>query len=357
MLIEINLKRVVAGLAFVATALLGSVPTTHAQEPTASIKGKKIVQLGIVVDDIEKTARYLSEILGVPAWEFIDLDADKFESVIMHDKFLGDNAKTHLRAASGHVMSYQFELLQPVSGQSTHMEFMKRHGEGIHHISIAPVSDDEYARMIAGFKKADIEIEMQALLGGAYTFAYMDTVDELGLLFEFFKVDHTATSTTEAFGSYQFDGEGIIDEENLSIAQIGIVVENARKAAEQYETLLGIGPWTFADQSVLDGQDNGNVTVGTATHEGLQFQLIQPGNGPSLFEEYLNQHGNGIHHIGLKSTQPAEAAASDIALKLLKRKIDGLELRTVAMGDTKTIFLVPQGQFSGIIFSLTGAVS
>ena len=355
--VEIYLKRIAIGLTYVAIALLGSVHTALAREPAASIEGKPIVQLGIVVNNIKNTARYLSEVLGVPAWEFIDLDADKFESVIMHDKFLGDSAKTHLLAASGQVMGYQFELLQPVSGQSTHMEFLKRHGEGIHHVGIAPVSDDEYASMIAGFKKADIGIEMQALLGGAYRFVYLDTVDELGLLFEFFKVDQTAASEIKPFDSYQFGGKGVVGGENRGIAQIGIVVENAAKAAAQYETLLGIGPWSFVDQPVLDEQDRGSVTVGTATHEGLQFQLIQPASGSSLFHEYLKRHGDGIHHIGLQSTQPGTTATSDIGRELLTRKINGVELRTVVLGDTRTIFLVPEGRTPGIIISLIAAGS
>ena len=357
MSIDILIGGVLTGLVLVALALPGSRQTALAQEPAPGIDGKPFVQLGIVVDDLKNTARYLSEVLGVPAWDFIDLDADKFENVVMHDKFLGDSAKTHLLAASGQAMGYQFELLQPVSGQSTHMEFLERHGEGIHHIAIAPVTDDDYADMIAGFEKAGIEMEMRALLGGAYSFAYLDTVDELGLLFEFFKVDQGAASEIKPFGGYQFDGDAILGGENRGITQIGIVVENAAKAAAQYETLLGIGPWSFVDQPVLDEQDRGSVTVGTATHEGLQFQLIQPASGSSLFHEYLKRHGDGIHHIGLQSTQPGTTATSDIARELLTRKINGVELRTVVLGDTRTIFLVPEGRTPGIIISLITAGS
>ena len=33
---------------------------------------------------------------------------------------------------------------------------------------------------------------------------------------------------------------------------------------------------------------------------GLQLELIQPNEAPSTWRNYLNEHGEGIHHINLK---------------------------------------------------------
>lgn len=338
-----------------------SITNTLSQEPAANIKGKKIVQIGIVVKDIEKSAKRLSEIFGVPSWEFIDLTADKFENVVMHDKFLGNTAKTHLRVASGIVMGYQFELLQPVSGQSTHMEFLKKHGEGIHHIAIAPISDDEFTKMVAGFKNAGIEVEMQGLLGGIFTFTYMNTVDDLGLFFEFFKKDPTTKNTIPRYGGYKFDGAGVLDGRNMIIANVGIVIHDVRKAAKKFEELLGIGPWKFHEVQISNGiirkqpigHNNVSVMIATATHEGLQFELIQPVNGPSIHREFLEKHGNGIHHLSLRRIKQDDTQTHDIDLKLLKEEGIGVEMQGIIFGGTSMFtYLSSQEQLSGIIFEM-----
>ena len=340
--------------------VLGLSSVAFAKEPAAT-KGKKIVQIGIVVKDIEKSAKRLSEIFGVPSWDFIDLAEDKFENVIMHDKFLGDTARTHLRAASGFVMGYQFELLQPVSGQSTHMEFLKKHGEGIHHIGIAPISSDEYAKMLAGFKKAGVEVEMQADLGRLFTFTYMNTVDDLGLLFEFFKKDPTSKSTIPRYGAHKYDGTGVLGGRDLIISHIGIVVQDVRKTAKRYEELLGIGPWEFRDVPISNGimhdqpigHNDVSVKIATAAHEGLGFELIQPVSGPSTHREFLEKHGNGIHHISFRSLTQGDAHTYDAVRELMKKEGIGIEMRGVAFdGTVEFTYLASQEQLSGVIFEV-----
>jgi len=38
--------------------------------------------------------------------------------------------------------------------------------------------------------------------------------------------------------------------------------------------------------------------IGAETHlDGLDFELIQPVSGPSIYQEFLDTHGEGIQHI------------------------------------------------------------
>jgi len=91
-------------------------------------------------------------------------------------------------------------LLEPVKGPSTHMEFLKKYGEGIHHVSFGRIKDHD--EVIAAMVGQGIEIESTGLLGGAATFTYMSTQQELGTIFEFVKVDPEAKSTITPYGFY-----------------------------------------------------------------------------------------------------------------------------------------------------------
>ena len=360
--IEKNPKNMIVALASVTLALLLSVSTALALEPVINFKGKKIVHVGIVVKDVEKSTKRLSEIFGVPSWTYMDLTADMFGDVVLHDKYVGDQAKTHLRIANGAVMGFQFELMQPVSGRGTHAEFLKKHGEGVHHISISPLPPAEHDEMVAGLKNAGIEVEMQGVLGKATTFTYLNMVDALGLILEIYKSDPNVKSTVRPSGGYKFDGAAAVDVNNKKIAQIGMVVPDVRKAAKRYEELLGIGPWEFIDVPISNGvlhdqpigHDDVSVTIALATHEGLGLELVQPVNGPSTHQEFLEKHGSGIHHIAFTNiTNKDDPQTHDNDLKLMKAEGIGVEMQGVIFGGSSMFtYLASQEQLAGIIFEM-----
>lgn len=355
MLRKLNATKMITVMTLVAVAMFFLMSTVVAQEPAASIKGKRIVQFGIIVKDIEKSVKRFSEIFGIPSWYYIEFSPDQVSNVILHNKSMGDTAKVYVRGAFANLGGYQFELLQPVSGQSTHMEFLKKHGEGIHHISIGGIPVAEHDRMLAGLKSAGIEVEMQGVLGGAITFTYMNMVDDLGMIFEFAKSDPNAKSTLKASGGYKYDGAGILDGENKKIVQIGIVVADAKKAAKRYEELLGIGPWRFSDMQAKNGimhdqpigHDDVIVRGAFCTHEGLQFELLQPLKGPSTHREFLEKHGNGIHHVSF-----GRQATHDIIQMLMKEEGIGIEMQGVLSGRAVFTYLATQDQLAGIIFEM-----
>lgn len=43
---------------------------------------------------------------------------------------------------------------------------------------------------------------------------------------------------------------------------------------------------------------------------GLQLELIQPGDAPSTWRNYLNEKGEGIHHVAFNVNDSKEAIAS-----------------------------------------------
>jgi methylmalonyl-CoA/ethylmalonyl-CoA epimerase len=85
--------------------------------------------------------------------------------------------------------------------------------------------------------------------------------------------------------------------------QIGMVVWDARKTAKEYEK-FGVGPFVEEEFPSVDATLYGkpanfrNLTI-IANIGGWELELIQVLEGETIFQEFLEKRGEGIHHLGL----------------------------------------------------------
>ena len=121
------------------------------------------------------------------------------EDVYLHGIAV-DETQVHVKAGLAQFGGIQLELLQPVQGPSTYMEFLRTRGQGIHHVSFAQI--DDHDKVISGFESMGIEIESSGLLGGAATFTYLATQKDLGTIFEAVKTHPGKTNTLTAYEIY-----------------------------------------------------------------------------------------------------------------------------------------------------------
>jgi len=91
----------------------------------------------------------------------------------------------------------------------------------------------------------------------------------------------------------------------MTITQIAVVVADMESALRSYTENLGWGPWSVFDYKpplLHDTQVHGEPVeyrmIGAETSvDGLGFELIQPVSGPSIYQEFLDSHGEGVQHI------------------------------------------------------------
>jgi catechol 2,3-dioxygenase-like lactoylglutathione lyase family enzyme len=91
------------------------------------------------------------------------------------------------------------------------------------------------------------------------------------------------------------------------ISHIAVVCVDLRKTIEAYTKLLGWGPWDVyryepprLHNTAVRGRPVEYTMLGAETHLGnLGFELLQPLEGPSIYEEWLDKHGEGLHHIAI----------------------------------------------------------
>src|ERR687886_429084 len=98
----------------------------------------------------------------------------------------------------------------------------------------------------------------------------------------------------------------------LAISQIAIVVNDIEEALERYHRVLGWGPWNVYEHKPpllhhtrVRGEDVEYTMIGAETHVGpIVVELIQPVSGPSIYAEWLEEHGEGLHHIAVMRPTP-----------------------------------------------------
>jgi len=89
------------------------------------------------------------------------------------------------------------------------------------------------------------------------------------------------------------------------IAQIGILVHDIEKTSQAYADFFGVeNPgWSLTDTvDKSETEFKGNSTEARAKLAffdmgSLQLELIEPDQHPSTWREYLDEHGEGPHHI------------------------------------------------------------
>jgi methylmalonyl-CoA/ethylmalonyl-CoA epimerase len=120
--------------------------------------------------------------------------------------------------------------------------------------------------------------------------------------------------------------------EGLVVTQIGVVVRDIRKSLEIYHDTLGWGPWNVYEltpprhhHTVVRDEPVEYSMIIAETHVGaIDFELIQPLEGPSIYKEWLDEHGEGIHHVAcMKKGTDAQQLLRDFEAQGIRRLMGG----------------------------------
>ena len=89
--------------------------------------------------------------------------------------------------------------------------------------------------------------------------------------------------------------------------QIGAVVRNLDEKIKVLTEIFGIGPFrilewppegrTGMQKSYYDQPGRFTARMAFAELGAIELELIEPREGPSIWADFLEQHGEGIHHV------------------------------------------------------------
>lgn len=124
------MKKIIVPLLVISVFILGF--TIGKSDSEKLLDSTKMTQVGIVVEDVEKSAQAWADFLGLEEAPEIRI-AKGHESVPTQYRSMPTNAKAKL--AFFKLDNLTIELIEPLGSESTWKEFLDDHGEGIHHIA------------------------------------------------------------------------------------------------------------------------------------------------------------------------------------------------------------------------------
>jgi catechol 2,3-dioxygenase-like lactoylglutathione lyase family enzyme len=247
------------------------------------LSSARLWDAAVVVNDLDKTIKRLNLLgIGQPVNYGPPEGA---EGLFYQGKLLESNMKVHLTR----IGTMQIEFNQPDDKPNPWKDFLKKHGEGFHHL---------------GFLVDDVEKEVSRLTSlGAEAPFYGKVKGKIGAAYVDLKVANLFIELTDFCGIPPFAPEKPVYPRAWDA---GVVVKDLDAAMKRLET-LGIGrfvqsgPPEGADGLFYRGKPLVSGFKGSGRRiENLQMDLIQPDGTSNPWSDFLNTRGEGIHHIGLQ---------------------------------------------------------
>ncbi len=153
---------------------------THNPGQMPSFLKSSVSQVGMIVKDLDQSIEYYWKQLGIGPWVIYTYTKPLVKQMSYH----GKPANYKMRIALANLGQVQFELIEPVEGETIYADFVKKHGYGIHHIQF----------LIDDVKSALVEAEAAGMnviqdgsgygLDGDGYFGYFDTEEKFGVTIE-----------------------------------------------------------------------------------------------------------------------------------------------------------------------------
>ncbi len=101
------------------------------------------------------------------------------------------------------------------------------------------------------------------------------------------------------------------------LVQVCIIVPDLEKAVKNFYHIFGIGPWhfyTYGKPLVRRMTRHGKETeykmrVALSWFGKMRLELIQPLEGDTVYKEFVEKHGYGVHHFGILTENMEESLA------------------------------------------------
>jgi len=189
-----------------------------------------------------------------------------------------------------------------------------------------------------GCKMQKLDNVVVAFFGDG-AFAFYDTVDVLKTIWGAFR------SPKGMSPNYRYpENEAQTSPAKIRvkrISQMAIVVKDIPTVVKNYWNILGIGPWLifpWEAPHIYNRQYHekpawAKEKIALAETENVQFEPVQPIVGDSIYQDFIEEHGEGLHHLQFIVDEVDELNDVDEAVEILSK--EGFHcLQRANIGDT-----------------------
>lgn len=313
-------------------------PLLAAQDKVPPKAIPKIIEISVAVEDVQASTEQYAELLGLSQWQYFDLSLTSSSNSV--------DTRPELRVARSQWQDITLELIQPLADASPVKDFLATRGEGIFSVGFEAES---FAEQLQG--KASVLFSAESAQG-RYA-QWWDTFDSLGIHLKSIASGHVHKPWGRA-------NLPVDTELAARVFQLGIVVEDIKTTALQYQQLIGLAPWAvvnFQPPHVSNAQYLGAfsvnnsasfIQVGYGNWAGLQIELLAPINGPSPHRDYLITKGAGAHHLSFGQVKNHDDLVDFYSSKGLQ-----LQMQSDNGGDGRTATYMASEKNLGFVLELT----
>ncbi|MUM17028.1 VOC family protein [Mycobacterium sp. CBMA271] len=126
-----------------------------------------ITQIAWVTADIAATEELLSGQFGAGKWTRMP----NIEFGSQTCSYLGQPADFVAHISLSYLADLQLELIEPVRGDSIYIEFLERHGPGLHHVCFEP---EDFDAAVSSAEAWGLTVVQRGEMAGSMRFAYLD---------------------------------------------------------------------------------------------------------------------------------------------------------------------------------------
>jgi len=208
--------------------------------------------------------------------------------IFTYHEYKGTPANIKVKFLITSMGEVDFELIQPISGPSIWQDFLERKGEGLHSLRFLVENIDEAEENLTR-QGLNIIQKGRSDKGG---YAYFDTERIGGVAFDLIQRPKGVTVPQTKAEDNPF----------AVLHQVASVVKDVDKTIDYY-TSLGIGPFRKMKMVLTERWLRGKPIQPKPklymTQMGnVEFEPIQPDESYTVHREFLDQKGDGLHHLG-----------------------------------------------------------
>lgn len=286
-----------------------------------------INQVCFVVRDLDASLDAMTRLLGIGPFKCFTLDAP----ALMDTTLDGQPAPWSCRLAVTLIGRTQWEVVQPLLGETLQANHLRKRYEGAQHILIESAHDsfdNVHTRLAAlGFpvsQSARVNLPMQiagltlaapAALARtmATPFGYAETHDALGTALEVARFPPgvsppLATRLGKPDWWVPQGSKNVLERLDNScidrVVKLGVLSNDAGRTMDNW-VAMGVGPWLTTevgpgDFDIMSLKDF-RARVGWCLLDDKILEVIQPISGDTPHSRLLQQSGPGLHIVGVKS--------------------------------------------------------
>ena len=141
---------------------------------------KDVLQVAVVVKNLDEAVKKYADEYGIGPWTIYEFNSETVKDMIIRDK----REDYAMRLALCNIGNVQWELIEPEDDKSIYAEFLRTHGEGLHHVAFGV---EDYEKAMKFFRSKGHKV-LQGGTWHGFTYTYLTTEKDLKCIAEIYNV-------------------------------------------------------------------------------------------------------------------------------------------------------------------------